>query len=424
MRLLILALAMNFAWANTFIKTISFGKVKVGEQRIPLSTKDFEIKVDLPGKTARAKLIKNSIQWVRTEDVLLTPRARIAIAIKDEPEDLHIRYQSHSLILQQIKKISYIEFYVSLFQPDEIEIFQKDKKIGSVRVFAKEKEKKTKKTHLIDYSCAKYKARITGLDGEYISIGCRETTIGDFGEERPMVEILWTSANYRLLDKSEPPYIAVFFKNRPIKMTVVHERTGEQKVISIDANIPKRTYRLKTALGLGPYAITSQESASEKLENESGFAAMLYGKFDLDKETSFRFFDAYIKKTSTFNNLGFYYAYDLANILDNRVQITALLGAQHIYYKYNEGFEAYSEMIYPQGAELIFKHVFGWENYSLVFGGFIDTNNSDFYQNVWVRFGRRVFWELNYIAFENPENPLQNAQTYGLSIGFPFMSFF
>ena len=43
------------------------------------------------------------------------------------------------------------------------------------------------------------------------------------------------------------------------------------------------------------------------------------------------------------------------------------------------------------------------------------------YKNIWIRAGKKYFWELNYIQWSQNG---RSAKSFGLSVGIPFMSFF
>ena len=80
-------------------------------------------------------------------------------------------------------------------------------------------------------------------------------------------------------------------------------------------------------------------------------------------------------------------------------------------------------MIFPQGIEFLWKHAFGIKNYIVGGGGFASPSETVDYQNLWIRWGKDYFWELNYIYWGIPEED-HNAKMWGLSIGFPFKPFF
>ena len=136
---------------------------------------------------------------------------------------------------------------------------------------------------------------------------------------------------------------------------------------------------------------------------------------------SIRGFDAAVWKKSTFNNAGVYFASDIASILDGKLTITTLLGMQHLYFQFDKKYETISEPIFPQGIEFLYKHAFGIKNYIVSGGAFISPSETIDYQNIWIRWGKNYFWELNYIYWGKDQF---DAGMYGLSIGLPFKGFF
>jgi hypothetical protein len=408
---------------------ISFGKVNIGDSRLKLRVKDFKIKLNLSRNIpSKVVLKKGSIQWIRVNDVLLTPRARLAIYFKGNASDFHIKYRNQSILMQQRKKLAVTQFYVSLFQFDKAKIYYKGKEIGKISFHAKENTISKRKTHLIDYSCSRNNIKIKGMDNEYISLGCRTQRVGKFGKEKPMTEILWSSANYKLLDNSEAPYIAVFMDSKPVKIKVKNQ-FNEVKEIEISARIPKRLHRLNVAYGLGPYAFNTtfardpkdlEPNTFEVNEEPMAPAFMLYFNFKLSPETSVRGFNALVAKKSIFNNLGVYFASDLAKVSDNKLTITTLLGMQHLYFQFDSKSKIINEPIFPQGIEANYNHAFGIENYLVGGGAFLSPSESYDYQNIWVRWGKGIFWELNYIYWKKDEF---SVKTWGLSAGFFFGGF-
>lgn len=427
-----LAISLYFISTSVFSvekEAISFGKVIVGDTRVKLRVKDFKIKLEL-NQNIKSKVIlkRGSIQWIRVEDVLLTPRARIAIYLKGKAQDFTLKYRGKSILMQQdIKGIAHTEFFVSLFQFDKIKIIKQGKQIGNISFYAKKNKNKKRKSALIDYSCSRNGIKIDGLKDEFISLGCRMNRIGKRGKEKPMLEVLWTSANYRLLDRSQAPYLAVFLSNNPVKLKVINHKK-QIKEITITARVPKRLHRLNIAYGYGPYAFETtydQDPAADttdllKYTEPVVPAFMLYFNYKIDNESSIRGFDAVVWKDSVFNNLGIYYANDIANPLDKKLTITTLLGVQHLYFKFDDAFPTKSEPIFPQGIEFNYRHAFGIENYLINGGAFLSPSENIQYQNLWVRWGKTIFWELNYIYWGNEDF---SAKMWGLSAGFFFGGF-
>lgn len=402
---------------------ISFGPVEIAENRIKLSSNDFNIKFHLTESiAAKAVLKNNSIEWIRTQEILPVPRARIALYLKGKAEQFHLRYDQQSLLAQQKGKYAYTQFYISLFSEEKVKIFKDGKNIGYVEVEAKNKKGTA---HYIDYSCSRNNVKVKGMEEELMSLGCRTQRIGRFGKETPMLEILWSSANFRLLDESKSPYLAVFLDERPVRLKVTNEK-GEVREIEISASVPKRLRRLNTAIGFGPYVFETtfrEDSSTEQERKDSPVAPalMIYANLKLTHDSSVRGFNAAVWDESVFNNAGIYFANDIARIFDKKLVITTLLGMQSLYFKFDSSQEIINEPIFPQGLEFTYKHAFDIENYIVSGGLFVSPAESIDYQNIWIRWGKNYFWELNYIYWGKESF---SAKMWGLSIGLPLKSFF
>ena len=82
----IVLLVLNFFTACTYASdsgsfSISFGQVKVGEHRIPIDLRDFKVIINTDQIKIKANFLKKSVQWIRTANNLLQPRARLGIRI-------------------------------------------------------------------------------------------------------------------------------------------------------------------------------------------------------------------------------------------------------------------------------------------------------------------------------------------------------
>ena len=200
----------------------------------------------------------------------------------------------------------------------------------------------------------------------------------------------------------------------------VFNAVGEKSDVIIKAKLPKNIHRLKTALGLGPYLFEANDRLSYQNEKVAP-AWMLYGNYELLNTTSIRFFNATVKNEALFNNGGVYFAYELANVFDGRFQLVPLLGFQLLSFDYNKSTATRHKIIYPQGFEAVYKHAFGLANWHLVYGMFISSSDEEPYKNLWLRFGKKWFGEVNYIEWQAG---VYKVKTYGLSVGIPFLSFF
>jgi hypothetical protein len=398
---------------------ISIGNISLAEERMKIKLDLFEIKysTDFP---VTARLVKDSLQWVRLDHVLLLPRALVEVTIQEDADhQFFIDYSGQKIIplFNPATQTYQARFFVSLFESFPIKIFEKSDLVNVVRVLPR--VEKLASPHLIDYSCARYNISIEGLKDDFISLGCQVQRTGRFGDERPYLEVYLTSASHRLRDQSDPPYVILFHESGEARVNLVSPE-GTEESITIKANLPPRLHRLRLAAGFGPYTL---QAAEENQDNKMQIAptVMLYGNFTLNDTTSLRFFDSYSRASSTFHNWGVYYAWELAEFCDRRCTITSLVGLQGVEYRYNSKTRTHAETILPQGFEFVYKHPFGKQNYIFNAGGFVGLSAQYNYNNIWVRYGKRYFWELNFIEWKRGN---QSASMFGLSVGFPIGGFF
>jgi hypothetical protein len=397
--------------------TFNFGQVSIAHAPIPLKIKDFKLLGLSKNKNVKAVFIKDSIQWIRTATNLLVPRALVKIKTKNL-EDVHFEYQEETIIPSHAKKIRYTEVFVELFNPSEIKVFDGKNHVETITIRGK-KTAKFDSSKLVDYSCHKYNVKVTGLEDEYFSLGCELSKTGKFGNEKPRLKVTWSATNFKLINGQLPPYVSYLSKTRRAKINVIDQK-GNKREIEIRANLPKRIKRLKTAIGFGPYMFEAQEAGLDR-EPKLAPALMFYAKYDFNFKKSLRGFNATVYNESIFNNAGIYLAYEVADALDKKLTVVPLLGAQALTFRYNKNTKYKHSFIYPQGFELVFKNAFDIENYTVVYGMFLSTSSTVTYDNLWLRWGKGYFWEINFIRWGEQG---QKASTYGLSVGLPLASFF
>ena len=407
---------VSYAQEST-MNALTLGPVVIGEDRVPLSLNQIHVESDIPELIAEAKFVDKSVQWVRLDSVLLVPRARFQLTLKVDPKDVLLQYEGKSFVTQDKNGQAYIEVFVPLFFPGSIDVVIKGEHHGSIgfTVDAKGKGKK----QVIDYSCATVDLQFSGIDNEYLSAGCYMSRHGNFGDEKGTLEVRWASPNFRLLDDSSAPYVLTLQPNMPSRFSV-KDRHGVERVIEVKANVPAHLPRIRTALGLGPYVLSSREG-SDETPGLLAPSAMLYGRLDLTDSTSIRFFEAYFQQETLFNNFGFYYAYDVGAAFDKRILMSLNLGFQGVQFRHKTKGKLDNMIIFPQGLELVYRHAFGMQNYNLVFGTFLPTSIQEDYRNVWLRFGKRTFAEWNYLSWHRKD---RFVQAWGLSVGFPFITLF
>jgi hypothetical protein len=404
--------------------SLSFGPMSIGEERLNIDLKDFDLVQSHGPELLAVEWVKNSVQWVRLENDLLLPRARAVIKIKSESTDSYIFYNDETILLQKRKSdsgesILETDLYISLFHPKPILVFHEGKKISEISIKAHEIVRNDKQTHLIDYSCAPFGLKIDGLEGRYLSAGCQLLRVGEFGSETPLLEVRFTAVNTTLKDGTDPPYTVLLKNNDPVEIKV-KENSNTIKTVKISAQLPERLHRFGMAFGVGPYRFEARESGGRK-KNEIAPSLMLYGNLFFSRATSLRFFNALVANGPLFNNFGMYFGYEMAQVLDKRFDLVALLGFQGLTFDYGEsGTKSTTQVIYPQGFELAYRHAFGMKNYTLGVGMFIQPSSEEPYRNIWVRFGKSIFGEVNLISWESGS---RRALMWGFTMAFPLAKF-
>jgi hypothetical protein len=394
----------------------------IGENRIPFNKHDVKISIDNQSEYKIDAIVENSsFQWIRVNSNYLTPRVRLKVRINSSAPIFHIEYKSHIFNFQQSSKNSYAELYYSLFEKNEVLIKSKNVTIAKIGISFKTHKKERV---LIDYSCSRNSIEIDGLENEHLSIGCKTRRVGSYGKEKPMLEIQWLSPELEISNNATVPHYAAFLNQRPVSIQVTNRYTKKTKTITIKAKIPKRLHRLFTAYGYGAHALhTKRESEEgEKLVKKTDLAPALffYINYKISDTTSIRGFNAGIFKESSFNNAGIYLGSDFGHSLDNKLYFSTLLGVQYLFFKFDKDSPEISEPIFPQGVEFMYRHAFDIPNYIISGGLFLSTSESIDYENIWIRWGKNYFWEVNLITWGKDQF---EARTWGFSVGFPFKGF-
>lgn len=395
---------------------VSFGPVKIGEKRIKIDLNNFQIQATKNSSYIKARIIKGTTQWIRTKENFLSPRVLVSISVKSD-KTVSLEHHGKNIILQG-ESVKNGKLYLNIFNPQEIKVFVGNEMVDQL-ILSSNVKLANRRGHLIDYSCSRYGIEVEGLDDQYLSLGCRMDRVGPIGKERSRLVLTWSTTNFSLESLQRSPFTSILMSGESMSIDMIDSQ-GERRKVKISAKFKKRFHRLKMALGLGPYRMDSKEGFQLE-KNQIAPAVMLYGKWDLTPQSSFRAFNALLKRKSLFNNAGIYFAYDIASAFDNRFQLAPLIGAQYLTYKFDSNSKTNNKFIYPQGFEATFKHIFGIENYHMTYGMFLSTQTEETYDNIWLRWGKNYFWELNYIRWGRDR---QEVETYGLSIGFPIGSFF
>ncbi|MCB9095005.1 MAG: hypothetical protein H6621_08065 [Halobacteriovoraceae bacterium] len=393
---------------------------KDGFPNIEIKVEDFEVvvvKKTIDNLDIKGRLLKETMRWNRGAYNILFPEIVVDLVVPSfSGLNLTSKYKGVSRNLYTFNQFNRVTFYYSLFESNQIEIFRDNKLIANVYVIYKGKEKK----HHIDYSCDRYDVQFIGLNNYPLSAQCYIVTYGDFGKEKNILKIAFTVPHVQLPNGSTPPFLVELERPMTLSQTLFDPLKNEEVPFRISAEFGIRSKRLKTAIGFGPYDFALIDKG-ESIRRPT-VPLMLYANFQLSPDKSFRMFNAMIYNESYFNNAGFYYAYTNSS-LDNRLLITPLLGLQSINIKNHLSKRSFSDFIGPQGVEFIWNHAFDIPGYIVGMGLFIAPGSNVDYKNMWIRWGKKYFWELNYLSYRNDEEELF-TKSWGVSIGIPFFQLF
>ncbi len=399
-------------------EALTVGPVNSGASRIELTTGQFDVIVNAAPLEVEARLIPHSIRWARVYESLLAPRALLEVTLPRNAGAITARYKDATHVFQMDGGLARARLYVALLDTAPVELFDGGKAVGSLRVRAKPVPPGAERLQ-VDWSCSPYGLSVTGLQDQFVSVGCRFTKTYYAAGERPQLEVFWTASNFTLRDGSSPPSIAQMSGSGPIRATLRNDE-GEEREIAIEASVPAVLPRLKLAYGFGPYFFDAGKDAG-KMDSRLSPSLMLYGNLGINAKESIRMFEALVFNGSVFSNFGAYYAYVAGNKFDGRITLVTLLGAQELSFKYKDSSEWSHDIFYPQGFEIVYSHAFGMENYHMIYGMFLSPLSNMDYKNIWLRFGRKYFWEINYIEWGFKG---QRARMWGLSLGVPLARFF
>lgn len=402
-------------------QTLSIGDYNIGSDPISIELNDFHFQIK--DSRIKSQFIQNSLYWNRSEKNLVTPMIMIQITINPTLKPIQIKLGDQIIIPMQKDGSSTSQIYVNLFESRPIEIFEDSKKIDEILIYSVSLSNLRKQKIWIDHTCLPYQVQFSGIDTEYISMGCTLDRVGPFGHEKPRLEVSFVSTNVlagaetALSDHSALTFY--FNESSEIQTELFHKIEKKKIPVRLSAVLPEKLSRIRLAAGIGPYSYTTSQK-NNSIGPINSLSYMLYGKFSLTETTSFKAFDALISENTLFNNSGLYYSFDIARVLDGRITINTLLGFQGLHFKYDENSSTEFEVIYPQGIEITYQHPFGKVNSYLNYGMFLSTSQEP-YKNIWLRYGQKIFYEINYITWGKE---LSKIEMWGLSLGFPIAQFF
>jgi hypothetical protein len=191
---------------------------------------------------------------------------------------------------------------------------------------------------------------------------------------------------------------------------------------NLDYRIPQKLNRGFIGAGVGPYRY--KLDAPGVAVDTTAAVLTLYGSYQFSDTVRFTAFNATALHANYFTDTGFYFKSDSLKLLDQRVLIYVMLGANLIGYKFGSGTQ--KKWGVPQGFEAVYRDFLS-PNRSLVAGAFVyPPIDGKSYYNTWVRYGSpSLFGEINYLEVRDAiEGQSVYTRSVGFSLGFPLARFF
>ncbi len=363
--------------------------------------------------------VPGSLEWVRVNDVLVVPRARLRVRVASgarlEVEHAGFTQSGSSELLLP----------VALLSGERAE--------NSLRLRIKEASGKTREgvfairfrappaaaSGLIgtDASCSRFElaivpenpARYTG----WIYAGCRLVEVKDLDGSAASLEI-------HLLWDGVPGATALrLIKAGPESGETVVAAGSER--VRVSYRLPTRLHHAYLGAGIGPYHVHFDGGD----DSTEGLTAMLtlYSAYAFTETMRVVAFDALTFNQYLPTDLGFYFSSEQVRTIDRRLSINLMLGVHFT------GFRSRGQYFLlpgaPQGLEVIGYDILK-RNHNLVVGAFVypEIGGKEYY-NFWLRWGPPgLFGEFNFISWKEKVNevPFQ-SRSIGVSVGFPLARF-
>ena len=400
---------------------------------------DFSVRwvgTPIPGVSFR--LEPNSLQWVRVQEVLVVPRARLWLHVENassgsiqsgnfaQPISADISTAKEASALVPVALVS------GAGNPMEITVIRGGTVLkGRVEIRYSSTDPKRASVG-IDSSCSRFGFSVEASNfpsDQRMYLGCR-LVVSEGENYRTSsldVYVFWDapgSRSNREISINGVPTAAVrpslwllSLQSAPGKATL--EENGRS--VTIHYSIPDRLHFGSVGMGLGPYSHQYSDPATSV--SEVAPLLTVYGSYAFSDTTRLIGFDATTISDQWVTDFGLYLTNELARVLDNRLAVHILLGGHAI--GFSSGGQYYLKLGAPQGIDVVFADAFQ-RNRNLSLGGYVFPSVSGTsYYNFWLRWGSpSVFAEINYILWtEQLSSQEVFSRSIGLSIGFPVVRF-
>ncbi len=400
-----------------------------------IETEDFQLEWSgKPIDGVRFEILPGSLQWVRTSEVLMLPRGRMALHVANaKTGQIQNAGYTQSMVPGADGALQ-AELPIALISGDANPIrvqFERggEKITGTLQV--KHSGRAGSSRVFTDSSCSPYHVEPIDevLDPQtWAYVGCRLVYTRHDSKLIPSFDVLvfWdgVSQSIRVDDvETKAASVSVWALRLRAKPGRVRLESGPRRLV-LGYRVREELHLGSFGLGVGPYTYHyAADGDPAKTVSTTTAVATLYGSWFLTEYMRVVMFSAVPVHRLPFSDTGIYLLLEQTKVLDNRVSINLLLGGHGIFFPYLGG--ARFAFSFPQGIEAIAQDL-PLRRHRLHLGAFMYPSiDGRSYYNVWVRWAyKRTFVEFNYISWEESISAGRVAsQVSGVSVGFPLFQF-
>ena len=179
--------------------------VLIGEDHPSPDLADFPVHIEgsIPGLAA--EWLASPVRWLRANDGLPVPRARLRVFVAVVPERILLHWRGRAVAFQASEGGAAAELFVPLLDGGTVIVDLDGKPAAKIRITV---SPRPGAAHAIDHSCSPWELQVSGLDDTFLSANCRMMPVGRIGSEEASLEVRWAAAGVTLPDGSTPPHTA------------------------------------------------------------------------------------------------------------------------------------------------------------------------------------------------------------------------
>jgi hypothetical protein len=398
----------------------------------PFEVEDYEVKwIGPPIPNVEPSLAHATLQWVRVQDILVIPRARLVLDMT-EVDAGQVSNTGFIEVARVENRHGQAEIPIPLISGDRnitTVIVKRGQDILKGQLQVKFKPRANLDSgqgrSYVDPSCSPYRLKVesTGRSADdWVYVGCRLARVYSSEHLTASLEVFvyWDNVEQSIqVGGIETPSSSVSLWSLRLKPDLEKiELQAKDHVIHFSYETEKKLHNGYVGAGIGPYDYHFQGNGvnSQSLQ----LLVNLTASYFITESIRIVAVGSSTLNDQNFTDLGLYLKVENYRVLDRRLGVNLLLGAHAVGYRASGRFY-YLTSMFPQGIEGVFYDAFA-PNQNLTLGAFLFPiiNGGNGYYNIWLRWGNQTYVEVNYYLWQATTNeiPFYN-QTFGVSVGFP-----